>query len=392
MTHQRSQGWKLPLTAVILGTTAGAAFAGSTYVANDTNMVAPPIEAADEKSFADKLWSLPVLYSNKDGAFLQKFQIIGRYHGQWHHSDANTGEDSGWENRRFRIGAKAKFAGNVSLGGEMNLDNTNDFSGDRFFKNIDEVQLKWAPSDEFWIGAGKIKPKFSQEYTTSSKRIVTFERSLLVNQTIPSKPWGVHAGGESGAMSWELGAYLGGNDGDWDFPETDSGFGYTASIGFDLTEDTNLTFDYIYNDGDSGNSEFSNYQHLISVSTTSSLGKFGLITDAIAGSGQGDTDDVFGITIMPTYDVTDNLKLVGRYQYATASGDSGIRLQRRYERPAVEDGSGTRGDNYHAFYLGANYYLYGDKFKIMAGAEYSTLGGAADYDGLTFLTGVRMYF
>lgn len=389
MSSIQSPAWTLPLTAAIISATATAAFAGSTYVADP---IAPPIEPADEKSFADKLWDIPVLYSNSDNPFLKKFQIIGRYHGQWHNADANTGEDSGWENRRFRLGAKAKFGGNISLGGEFNLDNTNDFSGDRFFKNIDEVQLKWAPSDEFWLGVGKIKPKFTQEYSTSSKRIVTFERSLLVNQTIPGKPWGVHAGGQSGAISWELGGYFGNTDGDWDFPETDAGYGYTASIGFDLTEDTNLTLDYIYNDGDEDNGEFSSYENLFSVNTTSSFGKFGLATDLIVGTGLGDTEDVFGIVILPTYDVTDKFKIVGRYQFATSSGDAGIRLQSRYERRAVEDDSSQRGDNYHAFYLGGNYYLYGDKFKLMTGIEYSTLGGDADFDGFTFFSGVRMYF
>ena len=389
MSSIKSPVWTLPLTAAIISTSATVAFAGSTYVADP---VAPPIEPADEESFIDKLWDIPVLYSNKDNPYIQKVQIIGRYHGQWHNTDANTGEDSGWENRRFRLGAKVQFLEDFTLGGEFNLDNTTDFSGDRFIRNIDEVQLKWAPSDEFWLGVGKIKPKFTQEYTTSSKRIVTVERSLLVNQTIPGKPWGVHAGGEKGAFDWELGAYFGATDGDYDFPETDAGYGYTLSVGYDITDNTNITFDYINNDGDDENNEFSSFNHLFSLHSTSKFGKFGFITDFIAGAGDGDTEDVFGIVLLPTYDVTDKFQLVGRYQYATSSGDGGIRLQSRYERPAIEDGSSQFGDNYHAFYFGGQYFLNEDKLKLISGIEYSTLGGDADFNGFTFFSGVRLYF
>jgi phosphate-selective porin OprO/OprP len=89
--------------------------------------------------------------------------------------------------------------------------------------------------------------------------------------------------------------------------------------------------------------------------------------------------------------VPDRLQLVGRYSFATSGDESGVRPQGRYETPA----GAMRGDSYHAFYLGAQYFIHGDKIKLMAGAEYAALGcddHADRYDGYTFLTGLRLSF
>ncbi len=75
--------------------------------------------------------------------------------------------------------------------------------------------------------------------------------------------------------------------------------------------------------------------------------------------------------------------------------------QSRYEReipinpiPGV-DGSRNRGDEYHAIYLGAQYFIHGNKLKLLAGAEWSRLsrdGRPTGYEGVTTLTGIRLSF
>jgi phosphate-selective porin OprO/OprP len=53
------------------------------------------------------------------------------------------------------------------------------------------------------------------------------------------------------------------------------------------------------------------------------------------------------------------------------------------------------GETYHAGYLGANYYLYGHKLKLMTGVEFSHMDGGSDggdFDGVTGLAGVRIYW
>jgi phosphate-selective porin OprO/OprP len=84
---------------------------------------------------------------------------------------------------------------------------------------------------------------------------------------------------------------------------------------------------------------------------------------------------------------------VGRYQYAASEAEDGVRLQSRYEREAPELAS-QYGDNYHAVYAGLNYYICDHNLKLMAGVEYATMDQdtGRNYESVTFMTGVRLYF
>ena len=72
-------------------------------------------------------------------------------------------------------------------------------------------------------------------------------------------------------------------------------------------------------------------------------------------------------------------------------------LPNRYEKWAPD--AIQNGDSYTSFYFGVNYYIYGNKLKLMNGIEYSIMdGGLAkkgqtnDFDGYTFFSGLRFYF
>ena len=61
------------------------------------------------ESFAEKMWSLPVLYDNPDGRIFQKIRLVGRYHGQYGNVRASQGNWDGWEDRRKRVGLVVDF-------------------------------------------------------------------------------------------------------------------------------------------------------------------------------------------------------------------------------------------------------------------------------------------
>jgi hypothetical protein len=89
------------------------------------------------------------------------------------------------------------------------------------------------------------------------------------------------------------------------------------------------------------------------------------------------------------------LQLVGRYSHTNGDGPDSVIRETRYESRAPRLTGGGRGDVYDAFYLGAQYFIYGDRLKFMGGAEYAKLGGGGnggDYEGVTYLTGLRLYF
>ena len=108
---------------------------------------------------------------------------------------------------------------------------------------------------------------------------------------------------------------------------------------------------------------------------------------------------VIGLTLEPGWRLLDQvfgkndpLQLTMRYQYVNSSEDNGLHLQRRYEEKVTVG----EGDNYHALYAGLNYYIYGQKLKLMLGGEFASMDDHAndggDYRGWTWFGAIRTYF
>lgn len=365
----------------------GAAIAGEPKVAEQKSLS----DKEKKESFVEKLWSLPVLYKNEENPYLQELAITGRYQGQWHYTTANKGHDSYWENRRTRLGLEAKFLRHFTLEGEFNLAWGPDSRG-RLFDNVDVVSIKFAPNDDFYVIAGKQKAKITQEYATSNNRILTFERSLLVNQIVPEKVGGLVIGNNFGDFLIEGGVYSGDLTEDWLLPEFGGGYGFSVRAAYHPRKDSEIRLDYFHQDGDGDNDGFESYGNIVSLNTANKWGRWGLHGDVMFASGLGETPDVYGFMLMPYFDITDKLRAVFRYHYASSEASDGLNLQSRYERAAIGDGSSSDGRDYHSFYAGLNYYIYGDKLKLMTGLEYATMGGDAHYDGWTFFSGCRLYF
>jgi len=354
-----------------------------------------PIESKKTSlaSVFDTLWALPVLYSDKSKPVVQRLALIGRYHGQYYTVDADElGNDSDWDNRRARIGVKAEFFRMISFEGQMNVDVDNDRSG--LFDSVEDLYVDIEPSEDFGLSIGKHKPYLTREWNTSSNRIKTMERSLLVNQIIPDKIYGVTAFGRGGGLLWRGGVFSGAYTDRWELPDFDGGYLLNASLGYDTGKRGQVRLDYLYNDGDRLNFVATKpYEHSLSLNYNGIFGRLAITADLIYAAGSGEVSDVWGIVLMPYYNITDKLEGVFRYTYAGSDAEGGIRLTSRYERKAdklKED----RGDNYHSLYLGANYYIYGDKLKLMTGVEYSTadLRDGSDWGSWTWIGGVRFYF
>ena len=120
--------------------------------------------------------------------------------------------------------------------------------GDRFLQNVHELNVKWTPSDDFYVTAGKHKVKIGREWATSSKKILTVERSHIINEVIASTgiPYGVTVGFEAGGIKHEVGAWLAGTENrtrDLTF-DTNGGASYIAEIPF--SDSTDLYFNYLF--------------------------------------------------------------------------------------------------------------------------------------------------
>lgn len=344
-------------------------------------------------SIFDTVWSLPVLYSDKSNPVVQRLALIGRYHGQYYTVDGKEfGNDKDWDHRRTRVGIKAELLQVVTFEGQMNIDVDDNRSG--LFDSVEDLYIDIKPSGAFGLSIGKHKPYLTYEWNTSSNRIKTIERSLLVNQIAPDKIYGVTAFGKGGGLIWRGGLFSGTYTDRWKLPDFDGGYLINASLGCDIGKNGQVRLDYLYNDGDRRNFVATKpYEHSLSLNYNGTFGRLGLTTDLIYAAGSREVTDVWGIVLMPYYKFTDKLEGVFRYTYADSDGKNGIRLANRYERQ-VDNLKADRGDNYHSIYTGANYYIYGDKLKLMAGVEFSTadLVDGSDWNSWTWFGGVRLHF
>lgn len=218
---------------------------------------------------------------------------------------------------------------------------------------------------------------------------------------MPHEVVGALVEGKAGDFAYRAGVISGSIE--QEFTTFAGGFGAVAGVGYKLPlfySEGSLHLDYLYNNGNPSNNALEPYDHVVSLWHQGRAGPFGLGVDLTCGHGLDDRPAVFGVTVLPTFVFAKNvirkgdaLQAVLRYQFAISDGDNGLQLQQRYEQEVVPNGF---GDQYQAVYLGLNYLIFGDRFKLMTGAEYSVMHDSAEdggaFDGWTYLVGVRVYF
>jgi hypothetical protein len=352
-----------------------------------------------EPTAFDELWSLATLYQNNNNPILEEFKLRGRYQGQYHWLESDQGQDDSWEDRRSRFGFDAKlFEKQIELRADFQ---SNDGFEDLYDRLVD-AYVRWKPNANLSITAGKLQPLIGYfDWLQSCNSQPTFERSQIFNQLGMDRATGLTIEGKTGKFTWQAGVYS--NDVDREFGTFGGDYSFGAGLGYDAKDcfgwkRADFRIDWLHSGHDADDGVLRNYDDLVSATFWGQNGPWGLAVEAFLGAGPtASTGDAFGFYIEPTYDlVPEKLQLVARYSFAAGDGGTSLNGQKRYERTAPDlPGGKAQGDQYHALYLGAQYFIYGDKLKLMAGAEYANLSGGSstdDYEGVTCLTGIRFYF
>ncbi len=360
-----------------------------------------PVAAEDKaNSLLDTIWSVPKLYSDPENNTLQSFALVGRYHGQYWSVDANQGNARDWENRRMIVGFTSKWFQDFTLQAQMYIA-TDESS---YYDGIYEAYIKWAPKGkDMSLSVGRLDYLFTGlERRISSKEITAVERGMLVNQLMPAEVIGAHFKGKSGKLSYQGGLF--GDNVEEEFGELNGGSAAVIGAGYDTNWfglDGIVQIDYLYNGSDDNedSNAFRLYRHVVSLWYKAERDRFGLGVDFTTAKEFSDNGRLWGITVLPTWVILDQvfadddpLQLAFRYQYALSNDKDGLQPQRRYEQEVT---SGN-GDRYQAFYAGLNYYIYGNKLKLMFGAEFADMEADPDsggeYRGWTLLGALRLYF
>lgn len=366
----------------------------------------PSLASGGEPSAFEHLWSHATLYKDDQNPYLQEFKLRGRYQGQYWDVDADQGSQSNWEDRRSRFGFDARLFEKQM---EVRLDFQSSDGFDVFYDGLVDAYIRWKPNDWLSITAGKQQPYIAQyDWLNSNIAQPTFERSQVFGQLGINRATGLAVEGKAADFTWRGGVYSNdtpnstggsGSFGDGEFGDFDGGVSFTLGAGYDF-EDTldfdkaEVWIDWLHSDRQDDDTVLGKYDDVVSSTFMLKQGPAALVIEGFyARGGDGTNSDVFGFYIEPTYDVIPKtLQLVGRYSYSNSEGPLGVQGQARYER-TVAANKGL-GDSYNALYAGAQYFIYGDKLKLMAGAEWAWLDhrGGDSYDGATLLSGVRFSF
>ncbi len=345
-----------------------------------------------QPSTFDNIWKFADWYENDDNSMIQSLQFSGRFQLDYALVDADQGHHTEWNIRRFRLGAKAKLFRKFTLHGEVEL---NPQEADPIFTRITDLYFQWNKSARFEVTIGKHAAPFTMDGSTSSKQLLTIDRSNLTNNFWFTKEYlpGLSISGKPENWNYRAGVYSTG-DANRGFGEFNGSVFGLIVAGYDFAkrlgvEEAVLAANYVYQDPDEDNSFTRDLENILSVNFELDAGKWGLRTDLAAATGFAEQNDLWGTMVMPFYNISDELQFVGRYTFVASQDVNGVRLN-RYERQLV---SGS-GDRYNEIYFGVNYYFYGQKLKLQSGIQFADMRDRADdggaYSGVAWTTGFRM--
>ncbi len=346
-----------------------------------------------EPSVYDRIWSHATFFEDRSNPYIHKIALTGRYHGQYAYVHGNSREWDRWDNRRIRLGLRGDFLREFSFNAQVDLSPDSGL----LYSGLTDAFFEWYAYKPFRARIGKQMLEYTYEGSISSNEILTTERSLITETVwkTPEYITGSTASFETG--SFVYGAGLFGGDQQKEFSRFNAGYGGVLKLGYDFgprigLKGALLRADYFYNNGNRGNDAFRNFRHIGSVSLQLQQPQAGINTDLIFGRGLGGQSDVFGLVLIPFYNFTNRLQTVLRYTFALSARHNGLTPLRRYERKVAAG----NGDEYHAFYLGLNYYLYGHKLKVMGSLEYTNMQDRAedggDFTAWTGIIAVRLSF
>ena len=391
----------------------------------------PSLLGQTTNTFCEKLNDFGTFYENPESPGLQSTKLFLSYQHQVGHIDGtdktgNAFDDSFEEFRRVWIGLTGKFANYWKFKVVSQISNDrnaypNDYRqwGHETFRaaNITfeaDQFWEWEGIDSMSFGYGRRTGRMADEWQRSSTMINCLERSSFSNKLWlydreKGNPLAAWVKWTAGKHSFDTAIFSGTYDdyiGGWEDSTTYYGSwlgDYSKGSSYELLE---YWLSYYKQDGAitedrlAGGNEWA-----LSLVNRIGNGPWALHS-TIAWGDNGDQATLeregsfSGVVLMPMYWIKDEkLKIVVRYLYQQADQPEGLKLNSRYiplsdRRDTSIDLNDGRGDEQQAFYLGLNYYLCGEKLKLISGIQHDELKseGETQFRGWTVGTSIRLWF
>ena len=400
------------LTAAVPALVAAALLASTSSASAQTNQSTPvtatvareaaaaPTAAAAQASTAgkepsvyDRIWQpLTQLYRNDRNPVVQQVLFTGRFQHDFAMVDSDQGDQDESNVRRVRLGPKITFLHDYLFHAEVEV---NPQERNPFYMRFTDLYVQWSKTPSLAVTVGKHSLPFTQEGATSSKELITIDRSNLANNIWFTQEYmpGVSVSGKTAPWTYRAGVYSSGAA-NREMGEFNGGYFTLGALGYDFgktlgVKEALVTGNYVYQHPDVNNTFTQQLGHIGSLNLKLEADRWGLRSDLAMGDGYLGQSDLWGVMAMPFLNVTDKLQAVGRYTFLSSADPNGLRLA-TYENRVVR----TRGDEYNEIYLGANYFLYGHKLKVQTGVQWADMNdSAADggaYSGVSWTTGLRM--
>ena len=350
-----------------------------------------------EESNYDRLWSNIVLYDDSDNDFMSKFWLTGRLQGEYHSFENEVApaidhDDYDW--RRFRFGFKATLFGDITLHSEADLGLEN--RGRPLYNDLTDTYISWSTENGMKFKLGKQSAPFTLDGSTSSKKLHTLERSKIAGNIWFGQEYfpGISVSGSKDEIDYFAGFYSNDNKPEFDGAFKHGQFGILSvgkdyAANFDL-EKSYFRLDFMFqeDDGNVDVEDFNDWNAAYSFVTKWENNDWYFWTDlSFADRKNG---DVWGLQLMPFYDITDKTQVIFCYTHLDSSGDNQLRASRWEDRL---DRGEYRGDDLTEYFFGLNHFYYGHKLKWQNGLQYTQLDeadGSKEYEGWGFTTAFRI--
>lgn len=360
---------------------------------------------------------------NAENPWIQSVDLRFRPQYQWGYMDPAGGADrvkggadghgrrGNDEWRRFRIGGQAKVLNHFLLFCDWDIGGLQQrykYSGGEWGRSAAKsgvyelyVQGTFEPVT---LTLGKSKPAYIGEYRTSNSKILTIERSDLVNQLTAEALYGISAknSDKKAKFGWEFGVWVNGqHDDQWLSPAFNSSSNVMVGggISYATGEKSRLYLDYMHSflNEDRDIAEGITYkgpgaQDVVALTWETKRDRFSFMAEGMAGfnvngsSGKKDgSENVAGLSLIPSYRLSKHTEAVFRYQLA--AGSNAVDGYSRYA--TTNSAYSSVCDLSQGFYFGVNYYVNPDKpdmMRVMLGAEYRNAEGL-DAKGAKGFTG-----
>lgn len=384
------------LTVLCLLASAGAGLAQSQSAPGQpvpAPAAATQAGGADPRSAYDRIWQqFSTIYDNRANPVVQRVQLSGRFQHEFVSLGADQGDLDEWNTRRLRIGPRLQLFRTFIVSAEAEL---NPQEIDPLYMRLTDVYVQWSRTPRLVITAGKQGMPFTMDGSTSSKELLTIDRSTLANNLWFPQEYlpGASVSGRAAPWTYRLGFYSSG-EANKEFGRFDGSVATLASVGYDFgkalgVKEALVSANYVHQSPDRDNTFTRPLEHVVSLNMKLEADRWGLRTDISAARGYLGQRDLLAFTAMPYYNATQKLQLISRYSVIDSDGPNGILLG-TYENRVVRG----RGDRFNELYAGVNYFLYGHKLKLQSGVQLADMrdlaGDGGAYSGASWTTGLRI--